>query len=84
METYEESKTAVRTAQGLSREFEIRIGLHQGSALSPQFAIVIDVLLEHLRAEDQWELLFPADQCRSTARQTCEMARGTGKIWIES
>ena len=34
METYKETKTAVRTAQGLSREFEIRVGLHQGSALT--------------------------------------------------
>ena len=62
METYKESKTAVRTARRMSREFEIRVGLHQGSALSPLlFAIVIDVLSEHLRAEDLWELLFADD-----------------------
>ena len=62
METYKESKTAVRTAQRLLREFEIRVGLHQGSALSPLlFAIVIDALSEHLREEDLWALLFADD-----------------------
>ena len=55
IETYKESKTAMRTAQELSRELEIRVGLHQGSALSPLlFVIVIDVLSEHLRTEDLW------------------------------
>ena len=35
METYQDCKTAVRRFEGLSREFEIGVGLHQGSALSP-------------------------------------------------
>ena len=62
METYKESKTAVRTAQRLLREFEIRVGLHQGSALSPLlFAIVTDDLSQHLREEDLWTLLFADD-----------------------
>ena len=43
-------------------EFEIKVGLHQGSALSPLLsAVIIDVLSEHLRAENLWELLFPDD-----------------------
>ena len=62
METYQDCKTAVRTTEGLSREFEIGVDLHQGSALSPLlFAVIIDVLSEHLRAENLWELLFADD-----------------------
>ena len=62
METYQDCKTAVRTIDGLSREFEIGVGLHQGSVLSPLlFAVIIDVLSEHLRAENLWELLFADD-----------------------
>ena len=38
------------------------MGLHQGSALSPLlFAVIIDVLSEHLRAENLWKLLFADD-----------------------
>ena len=62
METCKESQTAVKTAQGLSRELKIRVGLHQDSALNPLlFAIVIDALSEHLREEDLWALLFADD-----------------------
>ena len=62
METYQDCKTAVRTIEGLSREFEIGVGIHQGSALSPLlFAVIIDVLSEHLRAENLWKLLFADD-----------------------
>ena len=62
METWQDCKTAVRTIEGLSREFEIGVGLHQGSALSPLlFAVIIDVLSEHLRAQNLWELLFADD-----------------------
>ena len=61
-ETYRDVKTVVRTAGGVSREFEIKVGLHQGSTLSPLlFAVIIDVLSEHLRAENLWELLFADD-----------------------
>ena len=52
----------MRTAGGVSREFEIKVELHQGSALSPLlFAVIIDVLSEHLRAENLWELLSADD-----------------------
>jgi hypothetical protein len=52
----------VRTAGGLSEEFEIRVGLHQGSALSPfLFVIIMDVLSEGTRKGLLWELLFADD-----------------------
>ena len=32
---YDGAKTCVRTGEGYSRYFEVNVGLHQGSALSP-------------------------------------------------
>ena len=57
-ETYRNTKSAVRTETNSSREFNISVGLHQGSALSPLlFAIIVDELTMELR-EEMWELLF--------------------------
>ena len=61
-ETYRNTKTAVRTETNNSREFNISVGLHQGSALSPLlFAIIVDELTLELRGEEMWELLFADD-----------------------
>ena len=35
MSTYTSAKTAVRTIYGNSKGFEVKVGMHQGSALSP-------------------------------------------------
>ena len=45
MALYTEAYTVVRTDAGLSENFEVEVGLHQGSVLSPLlFAAVIDVV----------------------------------------
>ena len=51
------SKTAVGTEANSSREFCIRVGLHQGSALSP----LLFAITRELREEEIWELLFADD-----------------------
>ncbi|KAK3525668.1 hypothetical protein QTP70_004312 [Hemibagrus guttatus] len=44
---YERSRTVVRCAVGQTEKFNVEVGLHQGSALSPfLFAIVMDQLSE--------------------------------------
>ena len=51
--------TTVRSAVGLTEEFKVGVGLHQGSALSPfLFAIIMDKLTEDIRKDAPWDMLF--------------------------
>ncbi|KAK3539937.1 hypothetical protein QTP70_019581 [Hemibagrus guttatus] len=59
---YERSRTVVRCAVGQREEFNVKVGLHQGSALSPfLFAIVMDQLSEEVRQESPWTMMFADD-----------------------
>ncbi|KAK3568025.1 hypothetical protein QTP86_028617 [Hemibagrus guttatus] len=59
---YERSRTVVRCAVGQTEEFNVEVGLHQGSALSPfLFAIVMDQLSEEVRQESPWTMMFAED-----------------------
>ena len=50
MSLYEKAKTRVRVDSELSEEFEVKVGMHQGSLLSPfLFAVVVDVVTEFAR-----------------------------------
>ena len=52
MSLYEGSRTKVRVGSGTSEEFEARVGVHQGSVLSPLvFAIVVDVATDHAQED---------------------------------
>jgi hypothetical protein len=60
--TYKNAATKVMTRHGDTEEFEITVGVHQGSALSPfLFIVVMDTLLEDVRTDVPWELLFADD-----------------------
>ncbi|XP_063597892.1 uncharacterized protein LOC134774410 [Penaeus indicus] len=59
---YYSARTVVRTPYGETEEFNIDIGLHQGSALSPfLFVSVLDVISELWRTGVPWEILFADD-----------------------
>ena len=59
---YDGATTTVRSAAGLTEEFKVGVGLHQGSALSPfLFAIIIDRLTESIRKDAPWDMLFADD-----------------------
>ena len=60
--TYKKAASAVRTAHGKTGQFEIEIGLHQGSGLSPfLLTILLDIISEECRNGLPWELLFADD-----------------------
>ena len=59
---YDRVVTNVRTCEGITSDFSITIGLHQGSALSPfLFVIVMDELTRAIQDELQWCMLFADD-----------------------
>jgi len=52
----------VRTVYGNSNGFEVKVGMHQGSALSPLlFVIVMEALSREFRVGLPWELLNADD-----------------------
>ena len=56
---YDDSTTAVRCAVGVTDGFEVKVGLHQGSALSPcLFAMVMDRMTNEIREEAPWTMMF--------------------------
>ena len=62
MAWYTEACTVVRTDVGLSESFEVNVGLHQGSVLSPLlFAAVMDVVSGKARSGLPSELLYADD-----------------------
>ena len=62
MRLYEGAKTRVRVDSELSEEFEVKVGMHQGSVLSPFiFAVVVDVVTELAREGALSELLYADD-----------------------
>ena len=62
MSLYEGANTRVRVGLELSEEFEVKVGVHQVSALSPLlFAIVVDVITESVRNGLMSEMLYTDD-----------------------
>jgi len=56
------AKTVVRTVYGNSKGFEVKVGMHQGSALSPLlFMIVVEAISREFRVAVPWELLCADD-----------------------
>ena len=62
MSQYKGVKTRVMVDSGLSEEFEAKVGMHQGSVLSPLLiAVVADAVTEYAREGAQCELLYADD-----------------------
>ena len=59
---YVNTTTAVKTKDGLSEEFGVKVGVHQGSVLSPLlFTIVLEALSREFRVGLPFELLYADD-----------------------
>jgi hypothetical protein len=75
MAMYVGAETAVRTTAGVSEGFDVKVGLHQGSVLSPLlFIIVMDVIGRETREGLPWELLY-ADDLVLIAKSEKELKR---------
>ena len=62
MSMYTGAKTVVRTVYGNSKGFEVKVGMHQGSGLSPLlFMIVMEAISREFRVALPWELLYADD-----------------------
>ena len=62
MTLYDGAKTRVKVGSAYSEEFEVKVGAHQGSVLSPLlFAIVVGVITENARRGVVNELLHADD-----------------------
>ena len=59
---YGNARSRVRVGEGFSKEFEVKVGVHQGSVLSPLlFIIVLEALSREFRAGVPWEDLYADD-----------------------
>ena len=59
---YDGVVTNVKTVGGVSPEFSISIGLHQGSALSPYlFTLIMDEITKDIQGRVPWCMLFADD-----------------------
>ena len=59
---YRESKSFAGSTCGDSETFQVRIGVHQGSALSPVlFLLVVDALTSGIQREAPFSMLFADD-----------------------
>ena len=62
MTMYERARIVVRTKQGYSTEFEVKVGVHQGLVLSPLFFVaVMEVVTQEVKEGLPWELLYADD-----------------------
>ncbi|RUS86150.1 hypothetical protein EGW08_006098 [Elysia chlorotica] len=59
---YANARSQVRVDDGYSEEFEVKVGVHQGSVLSPLlFIVVLEALSREFRSGVPWEDLYADD-----------------------
>ena len=61
MSMYSGAKTVVRTVYGNSKSFEVKVGMHQGSSLSPLLFVIVMEAISRVRVALPWELLYADD-----------------------
>jgi len=61
MSMYTGAKTVVRTVYGNSRGFEVKVGMHQGSALNLLLFVTVMEAISREFSGLTWELLYADD-----------------------
>ena len=80
---YRNLMTSVRTCDGDTSDFPIKIGLYQKSALNPYlFALVMDEVTRDIQGDIPWCMLFAddvvlVDESRARLNRTLELRRHT-------
>ena len=71
---YEGARTWVKSSVGLTSNFPVSVGLHQGSSPSPHlFAIILDVFTSWINDLSPWCMLYADDiVCCGTRRVDVE------------
>ena len=81
---YEGSETVVRCAVGTTESFKVKVGLHQGSALSPfLFSMIMDRPTYEVRREPPWTMLFVDDIVCEETREEVEQRLESWKYALE-
>jgi len=82
MAMYEGAQTVVRTTEGDSKAFKVKVGLHQGSVLSPLlFVIVMEMILRDKIVK--WKSGLEAKGLKMNTRKTKVMFNCSMKDRVE-
>ena len=69
---YEDARTQVKTSIGVTGKITVRVGLHQGSSLSPYlFDMILDVMGQGIKEQPPWCMLFADDIMLCSTRSIC-------------
>ena len=80
---YEFPRSSVRVNGNFSKEFPVKVGVHQGSVLSPLlFIIVMEALSREFRVGCPWELLYADDLV--IAAETLEELKSKLQLWKQN
>ena len=68
---YDGAVTTVRSGRGKTLAFEIKVGIHQGSCISPLLSIIVmDAVSEYVRHGVPWDMLYADDLILSDISST--------------
>ena len=86
---YANARSHIRVGEGYSEEFEVKVGFHQGSVLSPLlFIIVLEALSREFRSrvpwEDLYDLVIIAELLQGICQKALDLERSNGKERTES
>ena len=82
---YNNTRSGVRVNNNYSDEFGVKVGVHQGSVLSPLlFVIVLEALSCEFRTGTPWELLYADDLVISAETEGLKMKLNKWKTEMEA